>query len=88
MVRHSQFKNNMVIKRDQTGSIVQDLATQHLLREHKMMLMCNPRILHNHMIEHFDRATKGNCVIILETKLREILMTSCCHIKKMSARKK
>jgi hypothetical protein len=40
------------------------------------------------MIEHFDRATKGNRVIILETKLREILKTSCCHVKKISAREK
>jgi hypothetical protein len=40
------------------------------------------------MIEQFDRASKGNHVIISETKLREILKTSCCHIKKMSAREK
>jgi hypothetical protein len=40
------------------------------------------------MIEHFDRANEGKRVLILETKLREILKTSCCHIKKMSAREK
>jgi hypothetical protein len=49
--------------------------------------MCNPQILHNHMIKQFDNATTGNQVIISETKLREILKTSCCHVKKMSARK-
>ncbi len=67
MVRHSPFKENMVIKRGQTGSIVQDPATHHPLRVQKMMLMCNPQILHNHMIEHFDRATEGNHVITPET---------------------
>jgi hypothetical protein len=53
-----------------------------------MMLMCNPQLLHNHMIKHFDRATEGNRVIISETKLREILKPSCCHVKKMSAYEK
>ena len=54
----------------------------------KMMLMCNPRLLHNHMIEHFDNGTEGNRVLISETKIRELLKTSCSHIKKMSAREK
>jgi hypothetical protein len=40
------------------------------------------------MIEHFDNATKGNCVIISEKKVREILKTSCSCIKKMSAHEK
>jgi hypothetical protein len=88
MARYSPFKDNMVIKRDRKGSIVRDPATHHPLRVQKMMLMCNPQILHNHMIEHFDRATEGNRVLISEKKLREILKTSCCHVKKMSAREK
>ena len=88
MVRHSHFKDNLVIKQDRTGSIVRDPATHQVLRVQKMMLMCNPRILHNHMIKDFNHATKGNRVIISEAKLREILKTSCCHVKKMSSREK
>ena len=53
MVRHSPFKDNLVIKRDRDGSIVRDPTTRQPVRVQKMMLMCNPRILHNHMIEHF-----------------------------------
>jgi hypothetical protein len=40
------------------------------------------------MIEHFDDATESNRVIISETKVREILKMSCCHVKKMSSREK
>ena len=53
MVRHSPFKDNFVIKRDRDGSIVRDPRTRQPVHVQKMMLMCNPRILHNHMIEHF-----------------------------------
>jgi hypothetical protein len=88
MVRHSHFKDNLVIKQDRTGSIVRDPATHQVLRVQKMMLMCNPQILHNHMIKDFNDATEGNRVIISEAKLREILKTSCCHVKKMSSREK
>ena len=88
MVCHSPFKDNLVIKQDWNGSIVRDLATGVPLRVQKMMLMCNPRVLHNHMIQHFDEATEGNRVIISEKKVREILKTSCSHIKKMSSREK
>ncbi len=72
MVHHSPFKDNLVIKRDWNSSVVRDLATGIPLQVQKMMLMCNPRVFHNHMIKHFDEATKGNRVIISETKLREI----------------
>jgi len=82
MVCHSPFKDNLVIKRDQDGSIVQDPITHQPVRVQKMMLMCNPRILHNHMIEHFEDSTDGNRVIISESKLRKILKTSCSHVKK------
>jgi hypothetical protein len=88
MVRHSPFKDNLVIKIDRNGSIVRDPATGVPLRVQKMMLMCNPRVLHNHMIEHFDDATDGNRVLISESKLRGLLKTSCSHVKKMSAREK
>jgi hypothetical protein len=64
MVRYSPFKDNLVIKQDRTGSIVWDPATHQPLRVQKMMLMCNPRILHNHMIENFGDATESNRVII------------------------
>ena len=88
MVRHSPFKDNLVIKRDQDGSIVRDPRTRQPVRVQKMMLMCSPRILHNHMIEHVEDATEGNCVLISEKKVREILKTLCSHVKKMSAREK
>ena len=86
MVRHSPFKDNLVIKQDRDGSIVQDPTTRLPVHVQKMMLMCNPCILHNHMIEHFEDATEGNCVVISESKLRDILKTLCSHVKKMSAR--
>jgi hypothetical protein len=44
MVRHSPFKDNLVIKRDQDGSIVRDPTTRQPVRVQKMMLMCNPHI--------------------------------------------
>jgi hypothetical protein len=54
-----------------------------------MMLKCNPRQLHNHMIESFENAIgKGNTVIVSESKLKDILRTSCSHVKKMTAREK
>jgi hypothetical protein len=53
------------------------------------MLKCNPRQLHNHMIESFEDAIgKDNTVIVSESKLRDILKTSCSHVKKMTAREK
>ena len=88
MVQHSPFKDNLVIKRDRDGSIVRDPRTRQSVRVQKMMLMCSPHILHNHMIEHFEDATEGNCVLISEKKVREILKTLCSHVKKMSAREK
>jgi hypothetical protein len=88
MVQHSLFKDNLAIKQDPYGSIVRDPTTHLPVCVQKMMLMCNPCILHNHMIEHFNYATEGNCVLISEAKVRQILKTSCCHIKKMFARKK
>ena len=88
MVCHSSFKDNLVIKRDWNGSIVRDLTTGVPVRLQKMMLMCNPRVLHNHMIEHFDDATEGNRILISEMKMRKLLKTSCSYIKKMSAREK
>jgi hypothetical protein len=88
MVRHGPFKDNLVIKQDRDGSIVRDPTTCQPACVQKMMLMCNPHILHNHMIKHFEDATEGNRVLILESKLREILKTSCSHVKKMSAREK
>jgi hypothetical protein len=68
MVRHSPFKNNLVIKRDRDGSIVRDPTTRQPVRVQKMMMMCNPQMLHNHMIEHFEDATEGNRVVISDQK--------------------
>ena len=69
MVCHSLFKDNLVIKQDWNGSIVRDLTTGVPVRLQKIMLMCNLRVLDNHLIEHFDDATESNCVLISETKL-------------------
>jgi hypothetical protein len=88
MVWHSPLKDNLVIKQDRNGSIVQDPATCLPIQVQKKMLMCNPQILHNHMIEHFDDATEGKHEIISESKVREILKTSCSCVKKMSSCKK
>jgi hypothetical protein len=88
MVRHSPFKNSLIIKSDRSGRIVKDMTTGAPLRVQKMIMMCNPRELHNHMIQNFDDATEGNQVIISESKIRELLKTSCCHVKKMSTREK
>ncbi len=88
MVRHSPFKDNLVIKRDRNGTISRDHVTGLPVKVQKMMLMCNPRVLHNHMIEHFEDATDGDRVLISESKLRGLLRTSCSRIKKMSAREK
>jgi hypothetical protein len=88
MVWLSPLMENLVIEQDRTGSIIWDPATHQLLRVQKMMLMCNPGILHNHMIKDFNDATEGNHVLVLETKVRETLKTSCCHVKKMSSREK
>ncbi len=68
MVWHSPFKDNLVIKRDQDGSIVRDPTTRQPVRVQKMMMMCNPQMLHNHMIEHFEDATEGNRVVISDQK--------------------
>ena len=41
------------------------------------------------MIESFEDAIgKGNTVIVSESKLRDILKTSCFQVKKMTAREK
>ncbi len=49
------------------------------------MLLCNPRMLHNHMIEMFGRALDRDKVIVSKSKLRQLLKMSCSHIKKMIA---
>ena len=46
MARHSLFKDNLIIKQDWNGSIVQGPTTGVTLQVQKMMLMCNPRVLH------------------------------------------
>ena len=72
MVQHSPFKDSLIIKRDQSGCMVRDLTTGAPVRLQKMIMMCNPRELHNHMIENFDDATEGNRVIISESKIRAL----------------
>ena len=89
MVDHSPFKDNFAIKRDRNSEIVHDTITNVPICVPKMMLKCNPRQLHNHMIESFEDAIgEDNTVIVSESKLRDILKTSCSHVKKMTAREK
>ena len=78
----------MVIKCDRQVDIVRDATNNEPIRISTMMLLCNPRMLHNHMIETFGGALDGDKVITSESKLRQLLKTSCSHIKKMTARQK
>ena len=88
MVCHNPCKGEEIIKRDRQGKIVRDETTNRPVRVAKMLLKCNPRILHQHMIETFAEATDGNNVLISESKLRKLLNTSCNHIKQMTERQK
>jgi hypothetical protein len=84
MVLDNPCKGELVIKRDRQGDIVRDATNNEPIRIPKMMLLCNPRMLHNHMIETFGRALDGDKVIVSESK-RQLLKTSCSYIKKMTA---
>ena len=88
MVCHNPCKGEDIIKRDREGKIVRDPITNQPVRVAKMLFKCNPRLLHQHMIETFDEATDGINVLISESKLRRLLKTSCNHIKQMTERQK
>ena len=88
MVCHNPWKGEEIIKQDRQGKIVRDPMTNQPVHVAKMLLKCSPRILHQHMIETFDEATNGNNVLISESKLRQLLMMSCNHIKQMTERQK
>jgi hypothetical protein len=49
-----------------------------------MMMVCNPRELHNHMIAELFSAVDGNQVLISENMLQKLLNTSMCHVKMMT----
>ena len=87
MVCHNPCKGEDIIKRDREGKIVRDPITNQPVRVAKMLLKCNPRLLHQHMIETFDEATDGINVLISESKLRLLLKTSC-NIKQMTEHQK
>jgi hypothetical protein len=87
-VRHNPSKGEMKIKRDRDGSIVRDPLTHKPIRVPKLLMACNPRELHNFMISGFDGARDGDKVLISKFKVRQILNTSCCHIKMMTDRQK
>ena len=67
MVCHNPCKGERIIMRDRQGNIVRDPMTNQPVGVAKMLLKCNPRILHQHMIETFDEATNGNNVLISES---------------------
>ena len=88
MVCYKPNKGETIIKHDRHGWIVRDPITDKPISVPKLLMTCNPRELHNHMISDFDGATDGNKVLISELKIRQILKSSCCHIKMMSNRQK
>ncbi len=88
MICFNPNKNETIMKRDRDGRIVRDPVTHKPISVPKLFMTCNPRELHNHMIVDFDRATDGDQVLISESKIRQILKTSCCHIKMMFDRQK
>jgi hypothetical protein len=53
-----------------------------------MMMVCNPRELHNHMIAELLSAVDGNQVLVSENMLRKLLNTSICHVKMMTKRER
>ncbi len=62
-------KGDTVIKRDRQGKMVRDPVTNELICVSKMIMLCNPRELHNHMIDTFEGARDGDKVLISESKL-------------------
>ncbi len=64
IIYHNPCKGKEVIKRDRAGEMVRDPITSKPVRIAKMLMICNPRILHQHMIQTFDQATEQNKVLI------------------------
>jgi hypothetical protein len=75
---------DFIIKQNRKGTFVQNPTAGKPLLVQKMYLRGNPCTLHNHMIDTFDLAIQDGLVIISESKIRELLKTSCSHIKKMN----
>jgi hypothetical protein len=88
MIHFNPSKGDTIIKCDRDRRIVRDPITHKAVCVPKLFMTCNPRELHNHMISDFIGATDGDRVLISESKIREILKTSCCHIKMMADRQK
>jgi hypothetical protein len=87
-VKADPCKGETVIQRDQDGNIVRDPITRLPIKIQKMMMVCNPRELHNHMIAEMLSAVDGNQVLVSENMLRKLLNTSICHVKMMTKRQK
>ena len=68
-VTYNPCKGETIIKRDQQGKHVRDPVTNELICVSKMIMLCNPRELHNHMIDTFEGARDGDKVLISESKL-------------------
>jgi len=83
-VKADPCKGETVIQRDQDGNIVRDPITRLPIKIKKMMMVCNPRELHNHMISELLSAVDGNQVLISENMLQKLLNTSICHVKMMT----
>ena len=81
MVRFNPNKGETILKRDRQGKIVRDPITKKPINLSKLLMTCNPRELHNHMISDFVGATDGDKILISESKIRQILKSSCCHSK-------
>jgi hypothetical protein len=88
LVSHSPSKGDLIIKRDRKGTIARHPTIGHPMLVQKMYLRGNPRTLHDHMINFFDLAFDNGIVIISESKIRQLLNTSCSHIRKMTERQK
>ena len=88
MVRFNPNKGETILKRDRQGKIVRDPITEKPINVPKLLMTCNPRELHNRMISDVVGATDGDKVLISKSKIRQILKSSCCHIKMMMNRQK
>jgi hypothetical protein len=88
IVRVYPNKGETILKRDQQGKIVRDPITKKPINVPKLLMTCNPRELQNHMISDFVGATDGDKVLISESKIGQILRSSCCHFKMITNRQK
>ena len=70
MVRFNPNKGETILKRDRQGKIARDPITKKPINVPKLLMTCNPRKLHNHMISGFVGATDGDKVLISKSKIQ------------------